>query len=55
MIPKDIPSGLPPLRKIKHQIDLIRGAVIPNQPAYKSNLEKTNELQRKINELMEKG
>ena len=45
VIPKDIPNGLPPLRRIKHQIDLIRGAAIPNQPAYKSNLEKTNELQ----------
>jgi hypothetical protein len=44
MIPEHIPSGLPPLKGIKHQIDLVPGATIPNQLTYRSNLEKTNKL-----------
>jgi hypothetical protein len=42
--PKDIPSGLSPLRRIEHQIGLVPGASIPNRSAYRSNLEETKEL-----------
>ncbi|KAL4367917.1 hypothetical protein GQ457_05G021280 [Hibiscus cannabinus] len=52
---KEIPSGLPPIRGIEHQIDFVPGAVIPNRPAYRSNPEETKELQRQVSELMEKG
>ena len=31
------------------------GASIPNRPTYRSNPEETKELQRQVNELMEKG
>ena len=31
------------------------GATIPNRPAYRSNSEKTKELQRKVEDLMTKG
>ena len=55
VFPDEVPSGLPPLRGIEHQIDLMPGAVIPNRPAYRTNPEETKELQRQINELMEKG
>jgi hypothetical protein len=34
---EDTSSGIPPLRGIEHQIDLVLGASIPNLPAYKSN------------------
>ena len=51
----DTPSGLPPLRRIEHQIDFVPGALIPNRPAYRSNPEETKELQRQVDELMEKG
>ena len=30
VFPNDVPSGLPPIRGIKHQIDFVPGATIPN-------------------------
>ena len=51
MFSDDIPSGLPPLRGIEHQIDFIPGALIPNRPVYRSNPEETKELQRQVHEL----
>ncbi|XP_019235260.1 PREDICTED: uncharacterized protein LOC109215615 [Nicotiana attenuata] len=55
IFPEDIPKGLPPLRGIEHQIDFVPGAQIPNRPAYRSNPEETKELQRQVEELLEKG
>ena len=55
MFPNDVPSGLPPIRGIEHQIDFVPRATIPNQPTYRSNLEETKELQRQIEELLAKG
>jgi hypothetical protein len=55
LFPDDTPSRLPPLRGIEHQIDFIPEASIPNRPAYRSNPEETKELQRQVDELMEKG
>nr|XP_027109209.1 uncharacterized protein LOC113729078 [Coffea arabica] len=55
VFPEDVPSGLPPLRGIEHQIDFIRRASLPNRPAYKSNPEETKELQRQVDELLGKG
>lgn len=55
VFPDDTPSELPPLRGIEHQIDFVPGASIPNRPAYRSNPEETKELQRQVDELMEKG
>ena len=51
----DVPSGLSPIRGIKHQIDFVLGATIPNRPAYRSNPEETKELQRQVKELLTKG
>jgi hypothetical protein len=51
----DVPSGLPPIRGIEHQIDFVPGATIPNRPAYRSNPEETKELQRQVEELLAKG
>ena len=52
---EEIPYGLPPLRGIEHQIDFISSASIPNQLAYKANLEETKEIQRQVDELLQKG
>lgn len=41
MFPEDMPSALSPIWDIEHQIDFILEVVIPNGPAYKSNLEET--------------
>ena len=55
VFPKEVPSRLPPIRGIEHQIDFISGTVIPNRPTYRSNPEKTKEIQRQVEELMRKG
>ncbi|XP_074277790.1 uncharacterized protein LOC141601409 [Silene latifolia] len=55
VFPEDVPPGLPPIRGIEHQIDLVPGAPLPNKAAYRSNPEETKELQRQIEELMERG
>jgi hypothetical protein len=45
VFPAEIPSGLPPLRGIEHQIDLIPGASLPNRAAYRTNPEEMKEIQ----------
>jgi hypothetical protein len=55
VFPEEMPSGLPPIRGIEHQIDFIPGAVIPNRPAYRSNPDETKELQRQVEDLLSKG
>ena len=54
VFPEETPHGLPPIRGIEHHIDFVPSAAIPNRPAYRSNPEETKELQRQVNELMEK-
>ena len=49
---KEIPNGLP---GIEHHIDLIPGASLPNRSGYRSNPQETQEIQRKVDELMSKG
>ena len=41
----EIPLGLPPMRGIEHQIDLIPGATLPNRGAYRTNPEETKKIQ----------
>ena len=55
LFPEEIPYGLPLLRGIEHQIDFIPGSSIPNRPAYRANPEETKEIQRQVDELMQKG
>jgi hypothetical protein len=44
VFPAEIPPGLPPLRGIEQQIDLILGASLPNRAAYRTNPEETKEI-----------
>jgi hypothetical protein len=55
VFPDEIPPGLPPLRGIEHQIDLIPGASLPNRAAYRTNPEETKEIQRQVQELLDNG
>jgi hypothetical protein len=55
VFPAEIPSGLPPLRGIEHQIDLIPGATLPNRAAYRTNPEETKEIQRQVQDLLDRG
>ena len=55
VFPKEMPPGLPPIRGIEHQIDLIPGASLPNRAAYRTNPEETKEIERQIQELLDKG
>jgi hypothetical protein len=55
VFPQETPTGLPPIRGIEHQIDLIPGAALPNRPPYRTNPEETKEIQRQVQELLDKG
>jgi hypothetical protein len=55
IFPSEVPAGLPPLRGIEHQIDLIPGASLLNRAPYRTNLEETKEIQRQVQELLDKG
>ncbi|KAK1613816.1 hypothetical protein QYE76_019333 [Lolium multiflorum] len=46
VFPEEVPAGLPPLRGIEHQIDLILGASLPNRAPYRTNPEETKEIQK---------
>ena len=55
VFPQGTPAGLTPIRGIEHQIDLIPGAALPNRPPYRTNPEETKEIQRQVQELLDKG
>ena len=55
MFPTEIPPGLPPIRGIEHQIDLIPGVSLPNQAAYRANTEETKEIQCQVQDLLDRG
>jgi hypothetical protein len=55
VFPAEIPPGLPPLRGIEHQIDLIPGASLPNRAVYRTNPEEMKEIQRQVQELLDNG
>jgi hypothetical protein len=48
-------AGLPPLRGIEHQIDLMLGVALPNRRTYRTNPEETKEIQTQVQALLDKG
>ncbi|XP_066160256.1 uncharacterized protein [Oryza sativa Japonica Group] len=52
---KEVPPGLPSVRGIEHQIDLIPGASLPNRAPYRTNPEETKEIQHQVQEFLDKG
>ncbi|KAK1643948.1 hypothetical protein QYE76_061753 [Lolium multiflorum] len=54
VFPEEVPAGLPPLRGIEHQIDLIPSASLPNRAPYRMNLEETKEIQKQVKALLNK-
>ncbi|KAI5652245.1 hypothetical protein M9H77_29432 [Catharanthus roseus] len=55
VFPNEIPGGLPPLRKIEHQIDLVPGVDYQNKLAHRSSLKETKELRRQVEDFLSKG
>jgi hypothetical protein len=55
VFPDEIPPGLASLRGIDHQIDLIPGASLPNRFVYRTNPEETKEIQRQVQDLLDRG
>jgi hypothetical protein len=48
VFPEEVPAGLPPLRGIEHQIDLIPGASLPNRSPYCTNPDETKDIQKHV-------
>ena len=55
VVPEEIPHGLPPMRDIQHQIDLVPGSILPNKSAYRLSPKEHEELTRQVDELIDKG
>jgi len=55
IISDNVPDGLPPVRKISHQMDLVPGASLPNKAAHRMTPAESEELNRQVHELLQKG
>jgi hypothetical protein len=50
-----LPRSFPSIRSVSHHIDLIPGASLPNNAAYRLTLQENEEVKRQVQDLMDKG
>jgi hypothetical protein len=50
-----LPAGLPPLRSISDQIDLIQGSSLPNKAPYWMTPIESGEVNKQVQELFDRG
>jgi hypothetical protein len=55
LAPAELPTELPPIRDIQHQIDLVSGASLFNLPHYRMSYEEHKTLQDQVEDLIRKG
>ena len=55
IVSDNVPDRLPPVWKISHQMNLIPRASFPNKVAHKMTPAESEELNRQVNELLQKG
>jgi hypothetical protein len=55
VFPSELPPGLPPVRGIEYKIDLILGVSLPNRAAYRTNPDETKEIQRQVQDFLDRG
>ena len=55
VFPLDLPLGLPRMQDIQHCIDLVPCEALPNKPAYQMYPKEREEIQRQVEELLDKG
>ena len=55
IVSDNVPDGLPPVWKINRQMDSILGANFPNKAAHRITPAKSEELNRQVNELLQRG
>jgi len=48
IFPKEGPLGIPPFRRIAHQIDYVPGDNLPNRPTYRTNPQETKEIETQV-------
>jgi hypothetical protein len=52
---QEVPPRLSPILEIEHKIDLISNASLPYRMSYHTSPSKTKEIQRQIQDLLDKG
>ena len=55
IVSDNVLDGLPRMREISHQMDLVPGASFPNKVTHRMTPVESEELNRKVHELLQKG